>query len=136
MQPTDWYDRNLAMESYLLGNLITFYFTGLNMTALIINKLGTLGISDTTTLKERKAYLDRCFNDSLEEIRTSIHYHDFADPIVTMISELCNPDPTRRNDEKTLRERGSNYSLYRYITKLDYLSNKASIKLRKNGSIN
>ncbi|WP_288744806.1 protein kinase [uncultured Bacteroides sp.] len=136
LQPTDWYDRNLAMESYLLGNLITFYFTGLNMTALIINKLGTLGISDTTTLKERKAYLDRCFNDSLEEIRTSIHYHDFADPIVTMISELCNPDPTRRNDEKTLRERGSNYSLYRYITKLDYLSNKASIKLRKNGSIN
>ena len=136
LQPTDWYDRNLAMESYLLGNLITFYFTGLNMTALIVNKLCALGVSDTSSFQERKAYLDRCFNDSLEDIRSSIHYRDFADPIVTMISELCNPDPTRRNDEKTLREGGSNYSLYRYITKLDYLSNKASIKLRKNGSIN
>lgn len=136
LQPSDWYDRNLAMESYLLGNLITFYFTGMNMTALIVNKLGALGISDRSTLYERKAYLDRCFNDALEEIRASICYHEFADPIVSMISELCNPDPTRRNDEKTLRERGSNYSLYRYITKLDLLSNKAAIKLRKNGSIN
>ena len=136
LQPSDWYDRNLAMESYLLGNLITFYFTGLNMTALIVNKLGAFGFSYTCTFQERKAYLDRCFNESLEEIRTSICYPEFADSIVSMISELCNPDPTRRNDAKTLRERGSNYSLYRYITKLDLLSNKAAIKLRKNGSIN
>ena len=106
------------------------------MTALIVNKLGALGVSETSSIQERKAYLDRCFHESLEDIRSSIHYRDFADPIVTMISELCNPDPTKRNDEKTLKERGSNYSLYRYITKLDYLSNKASIKLRKNGSIN
>ena len=89
----------------------------------------------TSSIIERKAYLDRCFNESLDEIQKSIKYQDFADPIVTMIAELCNPDPTKRNDAKTLREKGSNYALYRYITKLDMLSNKASIKLRKNGSI-
>lgn len=136
LQPSDWYDRNLAMDSYLLGNLMTFYFTGMNMTALIVNKLGVLGVSESSTMIERKAYLDRCFNESLEEIRNSIKYKDFAAPIVTMISELCNPDPSKRNDEKTLREKGSKYALYRYITKLDMLSTKASIRLRKDGSIN
>lgn len=136
LQPLDWYDRNLAMDSYLLGNLMTFYFTGMNMTALIINKLGLLGVSESCSLIERKAYLERCFNQSLEEIRSSIKYPTFADSIVSMISELCNPDPCKRNDKKTLRERGSNYALYRYITKLDMLSKKASIILRKNGSIN
>ena len=135
LQPSDWYDRNLAMDSYLLGNLMTFYFTGMNMTALIVNKLCAFGVSETSSIIERKAYLDRCFNESLDEIQKSIKYQDFADPIVTMIAELCNPDPTKRNDAKTLREKGSNYALYRYITKLDMLSNKASIKLRKNGSI-
>lgn len=136
LQPLDWYDRNLAMDSYLLGNLMTFYFTGMNMTALIVNKLGYLGISSSSTITERKAYLDRCFNESLEEIRNSIKYIDFVDPIVSMISELCNPDPNKRNDKKTLKEKGSNYALYRYITKLDMLSNKAAIKLRKYGTIN
>ena len=42
----------------------------------------------------------------------------------------------KRSDEKTIQQRGSNFSLYRYITKLDLLSNKASISLKKNGIIN
>lgn len=136
LRPTDWYDRNLAMDSYLLGNLISFYFTGLNMTALICNKLYLIGVSDKSTIVERMAYLTRCFNESLEDIRKSIEFHEFADPIVSMISELCNPDPKKRNDEKTLREKGNNYSLHRYITKLDLLSKKAEILIRKNGTLN
>lgn len=135
MQPNDWYDRNLAMDSYLLGNLMTFYFTGLNMTALVLDKLKAMGITIAGTYQERKAYLDRCFNESLEDVRNSIHYLDYKDQIVTMISELCNPDPTKRNDPKTLAQAGNKYALYRYITKLDLLSNRTSIKLRKDGCI-
>lgn len=135
LQPSEWYDRNLAMDSYLLGNLMTFYFTGLNMTSLIIDKFRIYGFTGSGTLIERKAYLDNAFNESLEEIRSSIHYPDYRDIIVGMIGELCNPDPTKRNDEITLRQAGNNYALHRYISKLDLLSKRASIKLRKDGSI-
>lgn len=136
LQPKDWYDRNLAMDSYLLGNLMTFYFTGLNMTALIKDEFAKVGLSPICTLIERKSYLDNAFYSALEKIRESIHYADFVEPIVSMISELCNPDPTKRNDPKTLSEAGSNYALYRYITKLDFLSKKASVKLKKDGGLN
>lgn len=135
LQPNDWYDRNLAMDSYLLGNLMTYYFTGLNMTSLVISKLRAYGISMISTFAERKSYLDHSFNESLEDVRQCIRYPEFNNEIVTMISELCNPDPTKRNEPKTLRQVGNNYALYRYITKLDLLSNKASIKIRKNGCI-
>lgn len=136
LQPIDWYDRNLSMDSYLLGNLMTFYFTGLNMTALLKDKLLKIGISSYGTVEERKAYIDNFFAESIEEIRNCIPYPAYADDICTMISQLCNPDPMKRSDEKTLRQRGSNFSLYRYITKLDLLSKRASICLKKNGIIN
>lgn len=136
LQPTEWFDRNLAMDSYLLGNLMTFYFTGLNMTAMLVRKLKVLGVSDRNTPEERMAFVNDAFASALEEIRSSIKYDAFADDVVLMISQLCCPYPDKRNDEKTLRQKGSNYALYRYITKLDLLSRRAEIKLKQNGTIN
>lgn len=135
LMPKDWYDKNLAMDSYLLGNLMTFYFTGMNMTSILYHRLGKYGLSIANSFDERKAYLDREFNEAIEEIRFSIKYSEFQVPIAEMISELCNPDPKKRNDEKTLRQAGSNYALYRYISKLDLLRRKAEIKLKNYGSI-
>jgi len=136
LRPIDWYDRNLSMDSYLLGNLMTFYFTGLNMTAMLVRNLKVLGFSDRNSPEERMAYVNDAFAIALEEIRSSIKYDAFADDIVLMISQLCCPYPDKRNDEKTLRQKGSNYALYRYITKLDLLSRRAEINLKQNGTIN
>ena len=137
LQPKEWIDKNLAIDSYMLGNLMTFYFTGLNMTALVWSKLMTLGsVLYVGTAAEKRAYVNRFFNESVEEVKQAIEYPTYADEIGQMIKELCNPNPNERADAKTLASRGSNYALHRYMTRLDVLYHKASLNLRHHGSIN
>ena len=135
LRSENWLDRNLAMDSYELGNLMSFYFTGLNMTALLISKLREIGITKCGTETEMRSYLEICYNKCIEEVKEAIEYGEFKEPISQMIRELCNPDPNKRNDEKTIRERGSNYVLHRYITRLNVMQTQAEIYLVKNGTL-
>lgn len=135
LQPKEWLDKNLAIDSYMLGNLIVYYFTGLNMTSMLTYKLRSLGGALLGTKEERKAYLERFFNDSVEEIKRAIEYPEYAKEIGRMVHELCNPDPNERADARTLASRGSNYALHRYMTRLDVLYHKASLNLKHYGSI-
>lgn len=135
LRPVEWLDMNLATDSYELGNLMTFYFSGLNMTGMLIQKLNKIGNTARTTNMEMKAYLDACYDECIETIKEEIEYEEFKEPIGQMIYELCNPDPNKRNDPKTLRERGSNYVLRRYITKLDLLQGKAELRIKRDGTI-
>ena len=135
LRPVDWLDMNLATDSYELGNLMTFYFSGMNMTGMLIERLNKIGMTTRTTNMEMKAYLDMFYDECIETIKQEIEYEEFRDDIGQMIYELCNPDPNKRNDPKTLRERGSNFVLRRYITKLDLLQGKAELRVRKYGSI-
>lgn len=129
LQPTEWLDMNLAMDSYELGNLMTFYFSGLNMTAMLVDKMKKIGMSTSTTNEEMKSYLDVCFEQSVEEVKNCIEFEEFKEDIRLMIFQLCNPDPNKRGDPKTIRERGSNYALRRYITKLELLKRRAEIMI-------
>ena len=135
LRPSEWLDMNLAMDSYELGNLMTFYFAGMNMTAMLIERLEKIGLTNSTTNQEMKSYLDVCYCDCIEVIKNEIEYEDFRDDIGLMIYQLCNPDPNKRSDPKTLRERGSNYILRRFITKLNLLQGKAELMVKKHGSI-
>lgn len=135
LKPVDFLDRNLAMDSYMLGNLMTFYFSGLNMTAMLIERIKKIGLTSRPTNKEMMSYIEVCFDECVEAVKKVIAYDDFRDEIGLMIHQLCNPDPNKRNDPKTLNQQGSNFGLRRYVTKLDLLQRKAEIKIRKDGTL-
>ena len=82
-----------------------------------------------------KAYLDASYDECIETIKNEIEFEEFREEIGTMISQLCNPDPNKRNDPKTLKERGSNFVLRRYISKLDLLKRRAELRIIKNGTV-
>lgn len=134
LRPSEWLDMNLAMDSYELGNLMVFYFSDLNMTALLLNKLNKIGLTDHTTQQEMKSYIEVCYAQCIDEIKRGIEYDEFREEIGLMINQLCNPDPNKRGDPKTLRERGSNYALHRYVAKLDLLKGKAERMIKRNGA--
>lgn len=68
-RPDDWLDLNLAMDSYELGNLMTFYFTGLNMTAMLIEKVKKIGLTTRPTVTEYRSYIEICFDECVENIK-------------------------------------------------------------------
>ena len=50
------------------------------------------------------------------------------EPVLTMIHQLCDPNPSRRGHPKNRAERGNSYSLERYVSQLDLLRRKVEFQ--------
>ena len=128
----DWRKRNFATDCYLFGNLVVFYFSGLNMSALLNNYLindahWRVGIS----YEEAKPYLINAFNLALDEYKKNIK-EEFADELVAIVRQLCYPIPDQRGYEKNVVQKyADNYSMQPFVTKFDVLEQKARIKFKK-----
>ena len=61
-----------------------------------------------------------------------IPIESIRDEIIQLIEFLCYPNPQKRGHPKNIKSNGSNYSLERFVSKLDILQKKASLELVKN----
>jgi serine/threonine protein kinase len=113
-------ERRIGCDLYLLGNMVAYYFTNMNMTALIKDNLQVnLQWTNPETYgryKELKPYLIMAFENALNDVSSQINDKQFQEFVIDAIRYLCNPDPKRRGHEKTISERGPNYSLERFLT--------------------
>lgn len=122
------------IDTYMLGNLIVYYLTGLNMTALLNRYL-------PYTLKEWarnganymavQPEIMNAFGKILAALRGSIQIDELRGPIIEMIECLCNPDPERRGYPGGYKTPRANADLQRIITRLDILYDKAELLLYK-----
>lgn len=53
----------------------------------------------------------------------------YLNPQNEIIGYLCNPDPIKRGHPKNIKAKGNNYSLERFVQKLDLLRRKAEIEI-------
>lgn len=122
------------VDTYMLGNLIVYYLTGLNMTTLLNRYL-------PYTLKEWaknganymavQPDITNAFCKILAVLREAISIDELREPIIKMIECLCNPDPDRRGYPGGFKSSKANADLQRIITKLDILYDKAELLLYK-----
>lgn len=130
---TDWRKRNFATDCYLFGNLVVFYFSGLNMSALLNKYL----INDAhwrngITYFEAKPYLISAFNLALEEFKKNIKDEVFAVELVDIVHQLCYPLPDQRGYSKNVAQNNAdNYSMLPFVTRFDVLEKKARLELKK-----
>lgn len=132
-QQSEWHERNYAIDCYLLGSMITYYISGVSMSAHLkknIDLLYPTGLSNS--FKNDEPYLINAFNAALDEIKTIIPIESIRDEIIQLIEFLCYPNPQKRGHPKNIKSNGSNYSLERFVSKLDILQKKASLELVKN----
>ena len=129
----DWKKRNYATDCYLFGNLVVFYFSGLNMSALLNNYL----INDAhwrkgITYEEAKPYLIAAFDNAVEEFKQNIADDEFASELSNIVRQLCYPIPDQRGYPKNVAQKyADNYSMHPYATKFDVLEQKARLKFKK-----
>lgn len=126
--PSDWNVRRQGCDAYLLGSMIVFFFTGLSATALLMKHVPRelhhvrWGGQYTDVLP----HLQQAFGEMLQYIEPNI-----PDPIrtstISMIRELCDPDPFKRGDPRNRRLGRNPYSLERYISRLDLAARRAAI---------
>lgn len=122
------------IDTYMLGNMIVYYLTGLNMTTLLnhhlhysLKEMASHGDDYLTVLPE----ISNAFNMVLENLKSCVRIDELRQPIIELIECLCNPDPDRRGYPGNFNTSEANSDLQRVITRLDVLYNKAQLILAK-----
>lgn len=124
--------RRKATDMYLFGNLVCFYFTGLNMTSLILKNIDKQfrpnnWNADFRTVKE---YLMSGFYKGLKEFQRSIPSELISPEIANIVQYCCFPYPEGRGHPIAIKQAGSQYDFQRIITRLDVLRTKMELHLR------
>lgn len=122
------------IDIYMLGNMIVYYLTGLNMTALLnyhlpysLKEMASHNANYEAVLPE----ITNAFNLVLSSLKSSVSIEELQQPILELIECLCNPDPERRGYPGTFNTPRANADLQRVITRLNVLYNIAEFKLAK-----
>lgn len=129
----DWTKRVFATDCYMLGSLVTFYFAGISMSALLRKHIPDNFSWEVWTgvFEELKPYLENGFANALDEFERNITREDLKTELRQLVEFLCNPFPEKRGHPKNILTNGSNYSMERFVTILDVLKRKAELRIKK-----
>jgi serine/threonine protein kinase len=128
----EWHERNYAIDCYLLGSMISFYISGISMSSHLKKNLNiSTPIALSSSFKNDEPYLLNAFHTALIEIRNSIPIESLKTDIILLIEFLCHPNPEKRGHPQSIKIKGSNYSLERFVSELSILQRKAELALLK-----
>ncbi|MFA6570977.1 MAG: protein kinase [Bacteroidota bacterium] len=125
----DMRKRSYAIDCYLLGSILVYYFLGISMTALLMRHIPEplKYYNWKGTFEEIQPYLINSFSDALIEFSNNIENEYFKKELQDLVERLCFPIPDKRGHIKILNS-SNPFNLERVITKFDVLHTKAKIK--------
>lgn len=128
----EWHYRRLGHDSYMLGSMITFLFTGVNMTTLLFSELHPTHRwrAWSGSYSEVLAFVKDAFERALEKLAADISDFTLREEIVTLVRYLCEPDLNLRGHPLNRRPNISRFSLERFVSRLDSLATRAELRLR------
>jgi len=127
----NWNERRQASDLYMLGSLTLFLFANAHTTATVLSRLPDAVQPGVWTgpYSEALPYIRVAFNEVMEELDELLHQQlntETAGRVVTVVRQLCEPDPARRGHPRTHAMRhGNPYSLERFVAEFDLLSRRA-----------
>lgn len=126
----DFRHRRFGCDFYMLGNLAAFLFTGVNVTARMLSHLAPEHHFTRwgSSYQEVLPYLGNAFSQVLTEVEAQL-CPKVRDSVMQLVKELCEPDVTRRGHPKGLG-RHDQFSLERYVTRIDLTISRLEIGLR------
>lgn len=121
--------RRVAADMFMFGNLLCYLLTEVRYSAILF------GFLDRSQHWSR---FDGTFHDvlpglvdahglALDKLRDAL-LPELCEDVLRMLDELCHPDPRRRGDPVAHRRGHHPYRLDRYVSRLDLLYRRASIR--------
>jgi serine/threonine protein kinase len=127
---SDFRARRFGCDLYHLGSLIVFLFARVNITSLVMDNLAEMHRPNKWggSYSEVLPFIQAAFDIALQKF--ALHVPPFIrDKLQRIVSELCNPDSSRRGHPQN---RGTTqFSLIRYISQFDRLIHDAELELMK-----
>ena len=129
----DWHKRSFAIDCYMLGNLIVFYFTHTTMSTLMTKYIPSSFRPGEWRGKyeEIVPYLSKAFSDSLNAFEGSIEDSFFEKNLKELVRYLCEPILDNRGHPSNFKRGVDPYNMQRFISELDLLRYRAEIRVKK-----
>lgn len=128
----DWNKRVYAIDCYLLGSMVVFYFSGISMSALLLKHIPANFRWEVWrgAFIEIRPYLADGFTKAITEFKESISDDYFKKELTELVERLCFPFPEERGHPKNILSVSSNFSMERFVAKFDLLAKTAEYKIK------
>lgn len=122
-------EKGMACDVYLLGSMAAFFFTRASMTALIEQFMDPnyVWYNWAGDFKVVLPYLNHAFSQAMTQISSHISPTPLQKEMTPIIRDLCNPDPLKRGDQKSISFGLNALSLERYVSRFNMLAERAEI---------
>jgi serine/threonine protein kinase len=130
----DWTVRRFGCDAFLLGSMVFFMFTGLSATTSLLSNLaeGYRPGKWNGRYPDVLPYLRDAFGISLKTLLDGVPVEPFRGELVALVGYLCEPDISLRGHPRNRVGQASQFSLERFVSKLDLLARRAEL-LQKQG---
>jgi eukaryotic-like serine/threonine-protein kinase len=120
----DFSTRRFGGDLYLLGSMVTFFFTGISSTAALLSHLHPDHhyLNWQGSYKDVLPYLRNAFGSAVRSIGSQFRIRQLQIELTDVIAQLCDPDPELRGHPLSRIGIGNRFSLERYISKFDHLA--------------
>jgi len=131
----DFGPRRIGCDLFMLGNLASFLFTGVNVQAGIFSRLAEEFRPEnwSATYEAVLPYLQEAFSRFLVDLTPQIAENVRHD-IIPFIRQLCNPDLSRRGHPRSVG-RPDQYSLERCVSDLDRIWSRLRVTLKVKAAV-
>lgn len=127
----DWKIRRYSCDMFMFGNLIMTCFNNISITSAVINSLPLACRPQNwdDTYENILPQIEKNFAECVNSFNTNID-DDLRQELIKIIKQLCCPNIQNRGDLKN-SNKSSQYSLIRFISKLDWLARKYELQVKK-----
>jgi eukaryotic-like serine/threonine-protein kinase len=127
---SDFNVRRFGCDLYMLGNLICFLFSGINLTSAMFARLAPEHHFENWggTYYEVLPYIMRAYNSAVEAMSHDIDA-TIRTEVLEIVKELTHPDIAKRGSKKAIGTH-EQYSLERFVSRFNYLVSIAEIRSR------
>jgi serine/threonine protein kinase len=126
---TDWRRRRQAADVYHLGSMVTFLFCGTSMTAMILANMAPDHLYPVWggSYSEVMAEIRDAFGLAIEQFSQSVPGEQLRKTLRETVSQLCDPEPSRRGHPSNRTGHTNPYSLERYVSLFSLLAQRAAV---------
>lgn len=126
----DNFENRFALDLYMLGSLIFFYFTKFSVNALLQIELSKNGFVRSKNFEADLPYYLDAFQKCLSRLREDIEKiaPEFANDLVLYASQLCMPDPRKRGNPRNKPSSISQHSLVTFVSHFEALAKGAGCR--------
>lgn len=128
----DWKIRRFSCDMFMFGNLIMTYFNNISITSAVLSKLPLANRPQfwADTYDAVLPQIERAFSECIQQFNDSIDT-ELRIELMEMVKQLCCPNLSKRGDVANAHLGCQQYSLRKYITKLDLLARKYEYQFKK-----